>query len=93
MRIYLDDIRDAPIGMRLCRTAEEAIDLIASGKVSFISFDHDLGTWLTGYDVACYIERTVANGKIRCPAWRVHSANPIGRDNIMRAMQSAKRFT
>ncbi len=92
MRIYLDDLRAPPEGFRLCRTAQEAIALLRSGVVTFMSFDHDLGTVLTGYDVACCIECEVYAGRIRCPEWTVHSANPVGRDHINAAMNSAKRF-
>lgn len=52
MKIYLDDVRDCPDGYILCRTAEEAIEYIKTGKVKFISFDHDLGEVpLSGYDI------------------------------------------
>lgn len=92
MKLYLDDIRFPPNGFHLCRTAQEAMDWLGSGVVTFISFDHDLGTELTGYSVACYIEKSVFEGKFICPGWCVHSANPIGADNIDRAMMSASRF-
>lgn len=66
--------------------------LIESAVVTRISFDHDLGTELTGYDVAKLVERLVAEGKIAMPSWQVHSANPVGRSNIEGAMRSAERF-
>ena len=90
--VFLDDLRDPPPGATLCRTAQEAIRLIESGVVTRISFDHDLGTELTGYDVAKLVERLVAEGKIMLPRWHVHSANPVGRCNIEAAMRSAERF-
>lgn len=91
--IFLDDIRDPPPDAVLCRTAEEALNSLASGLVTRISFDHDLGTELTGYDVAKKIEEWVAEGRIPLPLWAVHSANPVGRRNIEAAMRSAKRFS
>ena len=90
--IFLDDLREPPPGATLCRTAKEAMRLIESGVVTRISFDHDLGTELTGYDVAKLVERLVAEGKIALPHWHVHSANPVGRSNIEAAMRSAARF-
>ena len=90
--VFLDDLRDPPPGATLCRTAHQAIRLIESGVVARISFDHDLGTELTGYDVAKLVERLVAEGKIAMPRWHVHSANPVGRSNIEAAMRSAERF-
>ena len=90
--LFLDDLRDPPPGATLCLTAEGAMQLIESGVVTRISFDHDLGTELTGYDVAKLVERLVAEGKITMPRWHVHSANPVGRSNIEAAMRSAERF-
>ena len=62
MMLFLDDQRECPGGLTLCRTAEEAILLIDTGNVSHISFDHDLGGRLNGYDVALHIENRVAEG-------------------------------
>jgi len=90
--VFLDDLRDPPLGATLCRTAEAAMSLIESGAVTRISFDHDLGTELTGYVVAKRVERLVAEGKIVMPRWQVHSANPVGRSNIEVAMRSAERL-
>ncbi len=93
MKLYLDDIRDIPEGFVGCRTAEEAMQHIDSTKVTFISFDHDLGTELTGYDVACHIEELVVNGVLATPPqWYVHSANPVGAKRIEQAMQAAKKY-
>jgi len=92
MKVFLDDLRDAPEGFIVCRTAEEAFDLIATGEVTFISLDHDLGTELTGYNVANFIETMVHNGRIKMPSWHIHSANPIGVKRIRQALISAERF-
>lgn len=91
MLIYLDDVRPIPNGYVGCRTADEAIMHLSTGKVTFISFDHDLGTELTGYDVAVYIEESVQKALIPLPAWKVHSANPVGRKRIEQAMLSAEK--
>lgn len=92
--IFLDDVRNPPEHFQgvICRTAEEAIKLIKTGQVTFISFDHDLGTNLTGYDVAKVIEEEVYYGQIKCPKWKVHSANPVGTQNIKQAMMNAERY-
>ncbi len=90
MKIYLDDVRDIPEGFVGCRTAEKAIELVKQGSVTFIDFDHDLGTTLTGYDVALYIEKQVHFSNITMPKWAVHSANPVGAKRIEQAMQAAK---
>lgn len=90
--IFLDDLRKNPLNFTLCRTAEEAIQLIDTGRVFYISFDHDLGPGKDGYDVAKHIEEKVYNQEILCPYWDIHSGNPVGRDNIKAAMIAAERF-
>ena len=93
MRLYLDDTRDAPHGWTLCKTAKEVIEYIDAGLCKTISFDHDLGTKVTGYDVAKHIEEMAASGKLKTvPEWYIHSANPVGRKNISAAMESAERI-
>ena len=90
--IWLDDER--PINPMWIKRANDdiyfikfknAINLIEWFKIKaseydkiFISFDHDLGSDLTGYDVAKYI---VENN---CPitGFTVHSMNPVGAMNI-----------
>ena len=88
-----------------CKTAKEAIKLIEGGAVKFISFDHDLGDmegedglWYTkyehaptGYDVAKKIEEWAWHGQLGPIRWKVHSANPVGSENIRKAMLSAER--
>jgi hypothetical protein len=95
MRIFLDDIRlpsDNLGEVIVVRDAKTAMDLVKTGKVIWISFDHDLGTELTGYDVAMLIEEMVFMGDIRCPEWDIHSANPVGRERIRIAMLAAESF-
>ncbi len=102
MRVWLDDAREMPKGFDLhVRTAEEAIQILKSGKVTFISLDHDLSFehYLgeesdvpTGYDVAQFIECAVHNDWIPMPNWAVHSANPVGAQRIKHAMVSAERI-
>jgi len=96
MQLWLDDIRDPkdhgkPEAIWV-KTAEEAIGILRDGKVTFISFDHDLGTELDGHDVATQIERLVYEGMKPMPEWSVHSANPVGEAEISSAMKSAERF-
>ena len=45
----------------------------------FISFDHDLGSGLTGYDAAKYI----VENEHRLDGFSVHSMNPVGAQNII----------
>ena len=61
-KIWLDDERPAPDGWILARWPQEAISWLASGDVTHISLDHDLGddSRGTGYDVILWIEEAVA---------------------------------
>lgn len=95
MKVWLDDVREMPSGFDIhIRTAETAIKALASGGVTLISLDHDLGDEKakTGYDVAKYIEEA-AYKKILAPLdIEIHSANAAGRKNIERAIERAMEF-
>jgi hypothetical protein len=95
MHIWLDDVRPMPEGYDVhCKTAEEAINLIKSGKVTFVSLDHDLGEPEagTGYQVACAIETLAWSNAIPKLGWAIHSANPVGRNNMQSALRKAIHF-
>lgn len=95
MKLWLDDVRPAPEGWVWCKTAREAKRVIADddrNELEEISFDHDLGSSRTGYDVATFIEALAASGMMRRLKWTVHSANPVGRRQIEAAMKSAERY-
>lgn len=84
-----------PIGFDIhIKTAQEAIKLIEQGNVKKISLDHDLGEPEngTGYDVAKKIEMLAFFGKIQPIEWAIHSANPIGRQNMQKAMENAEKY-
>jgi len=94
MKLFVDDIREAPdSSWVIVRTAKEAMDLLESGKIEVLSLDHDLGEDLTGYDIINWLERKVYNNEVESPKEiLVHSANPVGVDNIKRAIRSIERF-
>lgn len=81
---YLDDEREVPIGFEaiLVRTPEQMKSLIDEcwkTETSFgIDFDHDLGSTVSGYDIAKYI----VSNNIPMSAFHIHSMNPVGADNI-----------
>jgi len=91
MKLWLDDVREAPDGWLWCKKVEEALDLLESFEITEISFDHDLGYDMSGYDLACWIEREATLGLPRL-TWKVHSANPVGRKRIEAAMIMADRY-
>jgi hypothetical protein len=53
----------------------------------FISFDHDLGGNDTAMRVFDFIERKFYEDDVSFHFhWNIHSANPIGKDNLERAL-------
>lgn len=88
MKLWIDDEREPPHDWDWAQTYLEALCAIAVGvaekSLEAISFDHDLGGYITGYDLACVVERLAASGAMN---WyrgelRCHSANPVGRKRI-----------
>ena len=96
MKVWLDDIRPMPQGFDIhVTTAQQAIDILATGKVTLISLDHDLGDdnhQNTGYHVAKFIEENVFFGKLSQFEIRIHSANPVGRVNMLRCIQNCEKM-
>lgn len=104
LHLWLDDERDpnSPTTQTLfhatgqevwVKTAQEAISLLQTGKITHISLDHDLGEHSdTGMTVAKYIEEAAFHGTLPRLEWTVHSMNPIGRKNMEAALTNANRF-
>lgn len=97
MRVFLDDLREAPAGWIRCRTPAEVIALLETGDVEELSLDHDLGLIdgereATGYDVLTWIERQVATAGFKPPRMHVHSANPIAHKRMLEAIASIIRL-
>lgn len=102
LEVWLDDERDprdhyiqqhfrAKGNEIWVKTAQEAIQLLSTGNVASISLDHDLGPG-DGMEVARWIEEQAFLGTLLPLQWRVHSQNPVGRQNILVAMQNAERY-
>jgi hypothetical protein len=93
-RVYLDDVRFPHMSFRreddhvdwvILRSYEDFVTWIEeNGIPQEVSFDHDLGTEKTGYDAAKYLgELLISENCSNHPYVRVHSANPVGRENII----------
>jgi hypothetical protein len=99
LRVWLDDRRPAPQGWVHVRTPEGAIDLLRAGGVEGLSLDHDLGLDVgarerTGYDVLLWLERAVAEGRIRPPRLiSVHSGNVGAVRRMELAIESIRRLS
>lgn len=91
IRVWLDDERPTPAGWVGVQTPEEAIKLLSSQQVETISLDHDLGLdeTRTGYTVINWLElQAVTNEAFRMPKVLIHTDNPVGRKNMLAALNS-----
>lgn len=94
-RMFIDDERDPPNGetdwvVKRCFTSAMH-HIYHNGCPEFISFDHDLGLSLTGYDVAREIILCDQMGDIEIPddfSFYVHSQNPVGAENIRKLLNN-----
>lgn len=88
-KMFIDDERDPPNGetdwiVKRCFTSAMH-HIYYNGCPNYISFDHDLATHLTGYDVAKEIVMLDMHGEVKIPddfSFYVHSQNPVGAKNI-----------
>ena len=100
MKLWLDDIRLPPdASWTWAKSAHAAIALLRHPPepITEMSFDHDLGHTLTyreytGYDVACVLEELARDSILPRVKWRIHSANPIGRQRIAMALKNADKY-
>ena len=79
----------------IVRSYQEAVLFVKeNGMPSYITFDHDLGTELTGYDFAKFLVEEDLNGNSLPPnfSFAIHSANPVGANNITELLNSYLKF-
>ena len=61
-------------------------------EIVYISFDHDLGEGPTGYDAAKWLCELILDNKLKTlPKYFVHSANPVGKSNILGYFKSFEK--
>ena len=92
MKLWIDDVRPAPEGYtHSCKTVFDAINLIGAAELvadpfKLIDIDHDAGDYANqGGDyikLLDWLEETGRNYPIR-----IHSMNPVGRENMRRIIQ------
>jgi len=95
MKVYLDDVREAPDGWTRVRWPDEAIELLKTNEVTHISLDHDLGDDArgTGNDVLLWIEQAVLLENFIPPSIAVHSSNTSARLKMQLGIDALKRKT
>lgn len=86
MRLWIDDIRQAPNGYKHCLTVNSAIELIElteknSGMIEVIDIDHDAGDYSQyGGDYIKLLDWLEETG--RSYPIHIHSMNPVGVQNM-----------
>ena len=95
LHVWLDDVRLPPAGFIWVKTPEEAIKLLKTNKVEYISLDHDLSLSpedRTGYMVAKWIEEHAYLEDLKPLAYNCHSQNPVGRRRMIEALMNADKY-
>ena len=93
MRLWIDDIREAPPGYVWCKSVNEAKQLLRRANVGLeneicvIDIDHDAGEYAK--DGGDYIKlldwlEMIGENKI---AFHIHSMNPVGVENMRRIIR------
>ena len=93
MRLWIDDIRPPPDdSWTWAKTSADALEHLHDDDVVELSLDHDLGGDDTTMPIAKFIEEQAHAGKMIPPKWAIHSANPVGRDNLQATLHSADYY-
>lgn len=97
-RLFIDDLRDpASSSWKVARTSSEAIALLETCGCPYeISFDHDLG----GNDTAMVVVKRLIEMDLDTEGkyipedfiFSVHSANPVGKENILGLLQAYLKY-
>ncbi|MFF3884221.1 cyclic-phosphate processing receiver domain-containing protein [Streptomyces sp. NPDC001914] len=86
----IDDLRALPRATRIARTSREGVQLLEEHRDSFVDelwLDHDLGGDDTVMPVVTLLEEAAFDGRpFRIGTVFVHSANPIGAENVVRSL-------
>ena len=97
MKLWLDDIREAPEGWEWFTCPWKALYFVLrmDDEIDEWSLDHDLGENVpTGYDFLCMIELLLACGlKVHVPEVSIHSDNSIGIKNMRSALGSIAKLS
>jgi len=96
VKLWVDDIREAPDGWIRTRSAWAAIEILSSGGVMELSLDHDLGPEKevgTGYTILNWIEERVVLNNFVSPVIRIHTSNISARIKMEQARDSIMRLT
>ena len=92
LRIWIDDVRPAPDEYIWCQSVNNAINVIEywddfmGVKIELIDIDHDAGDYVElGGDYIKLLDWLEETG--RSYPIRIHSMNPVGRENMRAIIQ------
>lgn len=95
MRIFLDDervpkVEQFDVVLRCANAFKNYVENLGEQKISYISFDHDLGLGETGYGVVKWLVEFDLDHQIldKDFTFNVHSANPVGAKNIQSYLEN-----
>lgn len=88
IKIWLDDVREAPEGYCCCHSVNEAIKKIIECEKEYavideINCDHDLGDYASDGGDGIKLIDWLAERKTHYPV-KLHTMNPVGRENMQR---------
>lgn len=93
IKIWIDDIREAPVGFKWIKSVNEFIDYCCEygiDDVGLFDTDHDAGDYQKdGGDYSRCFDYLEANG-CQDIIVHIHSANPVGANNIRRIITKNK---
>jgi len=93
-KLWLDDIRPCPDNWVHAKSVREAIRILETGTVTHASLDHDLGEFAyDGGDGTALVDYMAESGNFPTVAIRVHSANPVGRSNMLSTIDRYGPYT
>lgn len=93
INVYLDDLRDVPVGYVLVKNIADLKDIFEKVDVNKLSLDHDLGEnengdlLETGYDFVKYF----CEKGLYCKEIFIHTDNVVGRLNMYETLKGAQR--
>ena len=96
MKLWVDDVREAPEGYTLCKSTNEALRKIRDNPddIELIDLDHDAGYYhedggdyiniLGELERLCHYDETRKDWVLRCIKFKfhIHSANSVGIANM-----------
>lgn len=91
MKIWLDDIRVAPVGFIHAHSVYEAITMIVEcelkgEEVEVLDLDHDLGDYYDQGGDAIKLLDWLAERETYYPV-KIHTSNPVGKANMQRLLE------